>query len=738
MVQPYRLGIDNKLCTSGSPGNGGFKCLRSRTPDVEGGPECYSLLQTSAPETFNGLGGHHALRNPLDVKGTAYGKRSIAQLTNFVRKRTEVNAGNETRTLRRVRGRLQLEGVGFLTKTLPRLGKAFDRALSSEDPFDATKCGFRSIPGTRLPLFLGEFFVRVFNVNGVVLQTPCVKCVRVIRQVCYLFYKYELPYTDEQEQQVISRFESTEGDLTDLAGDIESLDKLSRTSYHCCRKVPQKGPSWKIEIVHNAQYLLNKLFYAFDTRDIFPRHGPGAVATRQRLQEKYLWRNISHTISSYYPIEEYFMSSLGEVADRMHIRKDGGSDYYYCDGTTCYNTAKPYDCMACRVVSSVTNTWSSESLPARVVLVPKDSRGPRLISCEPVDFQWVQQGLSAAIVKHVETVGLTKFNVFFTDQTPNQRGALLGSYNGKYATLDLNEASDRVSLSLVRLLFPKRIVDALEACRSSSTVLPSGKEISLLKFAPMGSALCFPILGLTVWSLLTAGAPDTDTRESILVYGDDVIVPSSFSEDAMSILESFGLRINRDKSCTKGLFRESCGMDAFAGECVTPVRLKTVWTSSRRSDVYASYLDYSNNFYMRGYRTVAEKIGEMLFDTYGAGTICGKPPREDLPHLLVTPANVRAYRTRWNTDLQKVEYLLWTPKAKVAYKARTGWHSLLRYFVEARDQPPEPGHVTVRTLVKDNPCEWVEDFERAYAREAFSVRLYTERRGGKPSRCWRG
>jgi hypothetical protein len=547
-------------------------------------------------------------------------------------------------TLRKVSSRTRSEGLSFLTKTLPTLGKAFDKALSDATPLNRAAHRFSTISGSELPRFLGEFFSRVLGPDGRLLPEPCINSVRVLRQVLYCFYKYELGYSDEQEQLVISRFEKTESDISNLSPLFQSLEDAV-ASCHSTRRKVYKDFS-QVNVAREARILLAKLFAFFDPTDIIPRHGPGAVATKQQLWSKFLWTNVSGHITQMYPLDAYFYASLGHVCDRL---------------------------------DSI-NRISGDDLPARVLLVPKDSRGPRLISCEPVDYQWIQQGLGRAIVELCERHDLTRYNIHFTDQTPNRIGALIGSANGKYATLDLNEASDRVSVGLVRLLFPSYVYTYLEACRSSSTVLPDGRVIKLQKFAPMGSSLCFPVLALTVWAILTAAAPDTDTRESILVYGDDVIVPKAYALNAMEQLESFGLKVNRDKSCISGLFRESCGMDAFKRTDVTPVRLRTVWSSSPSPEVYTSYIAYANSFYDKQFFSTYDKIVEALVAVYGP-----IPSRDMLltcPCLREAPESARLLRSRYNKQLQKVEYRVYDVSSPTISKVIDGWSMLLRYFTE--------------------------------------------------------
>jgi hypothetical protein len=592
-------------------------------------------------------------------------------------------------TINKVKNRAHAEGIGFLTKTLPRLGKAFDKALAQVASLNSIDLGFETLENSKLPKLMGEFFRLVLKPDGTVLPLPCVSSVRVIRQFCFLFYKLELPYTDEQEHEVIERFEKTEIDIKQTDPHLERYGEAANRSYSDRRQIDKlnKAPA---EIVREARILLSNVFAFFDPMDIYPRHGPGAVATKQQLWSKYLWTNVAAKITNVYPLDAFFYASLGHVCDRSeHFVKLG-----------------------------------EEDLPARVILVPKDSRGPRLISCEPVDYQWVQQGLGRAIVKHVERHRLTQDNVRFTDQEPNRNAALLSSIDGRYSTLDLNEASDRVSLGLVRLLFPEHLYKCLEACRSSATVLPDGRIIPLNKFAPMGSCLCFPILALTIWAILTAGSPDGYTRERIYVYGDDVIVPTAYAVNAIEQLESFGLKVNRDKSCISGLFRESCGMDAFQGVNVTPVRLRTVWSSDPSPSSYCSWIAYANSFYDRRCFYTYEFIVGCLRLVYGR--IPGKDMHLACPSLNEVQEPDRPKKTRTNYNLQKREYWVWDLRSPSINKHIDGWSMLLRYLTEYVGRPVpyvEGNSETQRNVLDVHP--------------AFSSSKYTSPRTSMLVRGWR-
>jgi len=586
-------------------------------------------------------------------------------------------------TCEKVERRTRLEGLGFLTKTLPRLGKCFDLALSGSTRLTKAMHGFDTAHGSELPRFLGEFFSRVFQPDGSLLLDPDANCVSVVRQVLYCFYKYELPYTAKQETEVIDSFKKTEDDLISVDDTLAHLRGLSTEFARgrrggVCRE-DLIDPQWhtsitnQLRVVREAKISLSRLFSTFDPHEVQPKHGPGVVSTKERLGDKYVWRNVSSRITDVYPFDAYFCASTGHVCDS-------------------------YDSF---------RTVTDKDHSAQVILVPKDSRGPRLISCEPVDFQWIQQGLRRAIYELVETSPLTRFNVFFTDQRPNQCGALLGSlpdWRTRYSTLDLKEASDRVSLSLVRLLFPEHLHRYLEAARSLSTVLPSGEKLTLRKFAPMGSALCFPIMALTIWAILNASAPDEDTRESILVYGDDVIVPTAFAESAMNILEVFGLKINRTKSCVQGSFKESCGVDAFQGINVTPVRLRTVWNITPRPDVYTSWIAYANQLFDKRYYHAYNYIVEKLEAIYGP--IPGEDMTLSCPSLRSSSARNTDFRTRSNRSLQKRQVKVRVEKSTSVSQEIPGWNKLLRYFTEFVEPPKSPDEYRYveADILPSSPC----------------------------------
>jgi hypothetical protein len=134
----------------------------------------------------------------------------------------------------------------------------------------------------------------------------------------------------------------------------------------------------------------------------------------------------------------------------------------------------------------------------------------------------------------------------------------------------------------------------------------------LSMFAPMGDPLCFDVLSIVCWSLALSAilikkydikefqrstvmlvkkhAADV-SRKNLRVFGDDVAVSREYTSVVCDGLEAANLKVNRDKTFSAGSFRESCGMDAFKGVDVTPMRQRT---SLEEPDVIALIALHNN------------------------------------------------------------------------------------------------------------------------------------------------
>jgi hypothetical protein len=559
------------------------------------------------------------------------------------------------RDIQEVVYRVGNEGLSFLTKALPQLGKALDKCLSKDEPLTIPST-FSKCKGRTVPNLFRWLFSKVITPSGFVSPEADTVVLIELRQLMYCLYKLEIPATESQKTKVLQDFVSVDA----------GLDKPSNIDQ---------------EWIEETSDLIRDIFALFDPADIKPSHGPGAVATGERNHEKHVFRRIYSSVERVYPFTEYYEYSLSAVADRW----------------------RQYE-----------NLEVLEEGTAKVVLVPKDSRGPRIISCEPLEIQWIQQGLGRALVAHIEGHRLTKGHVNFTDQTVNRRLAEVGSTNQKWVTLDMKEASDRVSLWLICELFAKvpRLLEALLATRSTSTMLPSGQVVRLKKFAPMGSNLCFPIESVVFYALAVTSLvreyrlkdPQKSwrrlrdkARAAVFVYGDDIIVRSEVYTSLLRHFPTIGLMFNDSKCCTAGFFRESCGKDAFKGVDVTPLRIKKVFGVHRvvPAGSIASYVAYSNAAYARSYKRLARHLASLVEGQLGELPITNR----QLGFLSLLrpvrtsqPGSVSA--TRYNPMLQRNEIRAWRLVPRITYVAPDDWSMVLRRFTSPSDMS-EPGEFAV-------------------------------------------
>jgi hypothetical protein len=430
--------------------------------------------------------------------------------------------------------RAEAEGMTFLTVTLPSLFKVLDRSLAEERLQPVT--GFHLKEGCAYPLFLERAWSTIFERSGELgtnsddIVGAAVAC---IRQLSAVFYKLKLPYTKEQEESTLSAFKGAECDLQDL--DLSN-------------------PATR-RVLERARKVVHRLLSGVNPFDIRPKHGGGSSSCGVKPWERYCTFRWIERLNAAFPYDEYFYFSPSHLVDNLDELLEA-------------ETVEPM---------------------ARVVFVPKDSRGPRLISCEPRELMYLQQGLWALLRDVVERHPAIRGMIGFSDQSRNQRMAHAGSKNPElYATLDLKEASDRLSMDVVEGLFPENWVRALRATRSLGTELPDKTIVLFNKFAPMGSACCFPVQTICFWAIALAASDmdrdgfnrlfrnriDRHKDPSISVFGDDIIVPTAQAERTITALELCGLKVNRDKSYWTGSFRESCGGDFYRGVDVVPMRWK--------------------------------------------------------------------------------------------------------------------------------------------------------------------
>jgi hypothetical protein len=471
-----------------------------------------------------------------------------------------------TRDINTVASRTEHEGLSFLAITLADLGKATKKWLDRGfvDPLEAP--AFKTAGGgSRLPAFLQGFYGRVFDpFSGTLLEWPDVEAIYALNQLLLMFGKIALPEEDlikgqpqspdnrkvvsaARERRAMSEFLQCEQDVRDADA------RLDESFFDDFRQM--------------SAVLFGDLFAKVD-RDIYwgriiPKHGPGATADRLSANAKWNQQTWTSRLQGIFPGEELLSSSVANFRQR-EVR---------------FDILEP-----------------GTEVPVRVIAVPKTLKTPRIIAIEPTCMQYVQQGLYRAILEGIGEDSLLTNLIGLDDQTPNQRMAYQGSQSGDLATLDLSEASDRVSNLLVRTMLEDYsfLQGAVDSSRSRRAYVPGHGVIRLAKFASMGSALCFPMEAMVFTTIiflgikrelrapLSAGTIINRFWQQVRVYGDDIICPREHVHSVVGELESFGFKVNTGKSFWTGRFRESCGKEYYDGTDVSIVRVRSVLPTRRQ------------------------------------------------------------------------------------------------------------------------------------------------------------
>lgn len=457
--------------------------------------------------------------------------------------------------------RVYHEGESFLTKTLPLFGKHFDACLQREQ-FTAIE-GFKNVSRSRrIPAFLRGMTKLVFADDGSMVESPSLIAIRLIRQICYWWKKLVKEYDDAILSRFIKKFKTVDDSLPDC--------------------LPDNHGGLVI-----AKAFVTELFRGFTPKfsEMRPKHGPGAVADGENVSQKRKDFRKFKQLLRVFPLT--FWDSYSRIA------------------------MDP---------SSYLNRPSCEYGLSRTEFVPKDSSGPRIIGLEPREYMWIQQALKSILYSYIESHRFTRGHINFTDQTINRQLTINWR---EFDTLDMSEASDRNSLALVKYLFgDTEILRLLLAARTPGTRLPNGEILWFKKFAPMGSACCFPVEAIVFYALAIAGLhthgmPLELARRSVYVYGDDIIVPHGSFETLKPLFEAVGLKFNESKCCVSGKFRESCGLDSYDGVDVTPIKAKNVTLNRADPSTLKSFVEHANMLYDKGYWASANTMRKIFNQVIG-------------------------------------------------------------------------------------------------------------------------
>jgi len=547
--------------------------------------------------------------------------------------------------IKTVRGRIKHEGFSFLTITLPSFGKDFERCLEQGFADRRLFTGFRWKGG--LPLFLGGFLGRVFDASsGKLLDDPCIDSILSIRQLTLMFGKIAYPCSDTRKRQAMRKYIECEKDVLATSNRLSPID---------------------LERFHRVSTLLfDRVFKHMDLLiqmgELTPKHGPGVTADKLLGNQKYRQYTWPARLQEMFPSLDHLLPSPNFVWELEKV-----------------DILEP-----------------DAEIPVRVVSVPKTLKTPRIIGIEPTAMQYAQQAILPVILDGLARDYNLDAMLGFDDQTPNQRMARKGSLNGELATLDLSDASDRVSNQLVCELFTEHpsLYKAVQACRSLRADVPGHGIVSLSKFASMGSALCFPMEAMVFLTLIFMGIEDglsrplnrkdvKHLRDQVRVYGDDIIVPVRFVHSVVESLQLFGAVVNSRKSFWNGKFRESCGKEYYAGEDVSIVRVREAFPNTRRDAAEViSLVSLRNQLYFAGYWSTCEWLDEKI-----SGLLKHFPVVLPSSPVLGRHSHLGFATQRMHDDYHSPLVRGYTVSAPIPENSLEDHGALLKYFLKRGGKP---------------------------------------------------
>lgn len=459
--------------------------------------------------------------------------------------------------LRYLSERINSEGTSFVLVTLPLLGKALDQGLVSGELI--LPAHFKKRKNSSLPSFLYSPFRRIFDDNGLLLYDGAdTSSISFLRLFLLFDGKLEIQHTPHQEEVAVNGF-------------VDRMSALRK------KKVDVHDP-----VLRRARLLLGRVLNSLDLSDITPRHGPGSVSEGLDRDERWDFKTWPVRAERCYPFMRYGTHSLWRLMELG-------------------NTVK----------------YTRESV-TRCCLVPKDFKGPRLISAETTVNQYLQQGQMRLMMRYIDRHPILRQSIRLQDQTFNQRRAR-ESLSENQATVDLSNASDTISVPLFWFLFAEvpKLRRQLMSTRSDFMSY-KGRKIRIASFAPMGSATCFPVETLVFWAISMASLAETEHRDfrddlscpdfqkmsrracQISCFGDDLIVPIACLDILFTTFSQNGMLVNESKTCYRTPFRESCGSEWYMKTDVSIIRNRQYMYMPGSFSNYPVILQLQRKFFLRG------------------------------------------------------------------------------------------------------------------------------------------
>jgi hypothetical protein len=579
-------------------------------------------------------------------------------------------------------------GLPFLMVDLPQLGKHLDRCVS-EGQYKVT-----GLPGSRrvsrtvvIPKLFRGLYLLIFHKNGRLKEHIDEQAYSLLRQLLYGAKKARYQCSQDATEREVAEFIETDGQLphpspwwdSDTVGEDSSttefkgfaLDpwyssKTTETS-STTGSNPACVDQTLLTVLDTVVGIVSTTLgpYRFDEWRF--KHGPGAVSDLPSGANRYRFSNWSKRLESEFPVADCAFHNFNSWAA----------------GTP-------------RLAE-----MTAEEPMSKLIAVPKTLKKPRLIASEPSDHMWCQQNVKHFMYARVQQTWIGSF-IRFQDQTLNQTLCLRGSLDGSLVTVDLSAASDRVSCNCVGNTFRQNrsLLHALRSSRTRRVQLSLWNRelcMPLRKYSTMGNATTFPVESLIFLSIAIASAlvaEDPHLRVTlpriksligrVSVFGDDIIAPKESVVYLLRLLEVLDFKVNYSKSYLTGRFRESCGVDAYAGVQITPAYWQGPVEETPKS--VASALEVSNNFYKKFLVKTSEHIRSTIPAKFSNWPVTSMDSGIFGLRSFVSPRVPLDYKSRWNADLQRTEFLALSLSSKQEKTPIEDETALLQFFTEQ----PEP------------------------------------------------
>lgn len=323
----------------------------------------------------------------------------------------------------------------------------------------------------------------------------------------------------------------------------------------------------------------------------------------------------------------------------------------------------------CEIARTLRHGNPCVSGPEKISAVPKTAKISRLVKKEPSLGMFFQKGVQRILEDRIKSY----FHIDISTQPLLNAGlARLGSIDGSYCTIDLESASDCISMEMLGRFVPNSAMNWLRLLRSPQADV-EGEITTLPMMATMGNAFTFPMQIVIFASVVVAcykalGIPvifnrqreylggnrvsasgttkatvaqqlqdcglllnealildDPVTGEPLMVrqgegapgnfgvFGDDIVIHKGAWGVVIRLLTYLGFRVNLEKSFgpDDGPFRESCGADFYCGTNVRGVYCKSAKTVQDKYILINNLVEWSARHGIYLHETIAWLLSEV-------------------------------------------------------------------------------------------------------------------------------